>query len=195
MAFADHTRLPDSLQRLVDAELESGERVTWAEQPIPRRLARATLPVVLFGIPWTAFALFWMAMASEGVARSNGSGLFDLFPLFGLPFVLIGFGMLSAPWWAALGAKGTAYVLTDRRAIVIESAPWKGVSVRSFAPEKLGDLQRTQQPDGSGDLVFTQDSRRSAKGRDYTVDVGFLAIPDVKAAEERVRALAKGSDW
>ena len=37
------------------------------------------------------------------------------FPLFGLPFVLIGLGMLTAPHWAKRKALRTAYAVTDRR--------------------------------------------------------------------------------
>lgn len=191
MAFADHTQLPAPLRALVEAELASGERVTWAEQPIPGRLARSALPIMLFAIPWTLFALFWIGGA--WAATSRGGGADQLFPLFGLPFVLVGVAMLSSPYWAARSAKRTAYVLTDRRAIVMRSE-WTGMTVRSFEREKLGDLRRTQDADGSGDLVFTQDVQSGRRGV-TTTDVGFLAIPDVKAAEERVRALAGGSGW
>ncbi len=192
MAFSDHSQLPDPLRGLVEAELASGERVTWVEQPIAGRLARSALPVLLFAIPWTLFALFWMAGAAATTSRANG-GPERLFPLFGLPFVLVGLAMLSSPYWAARSAKRTAYVLTDRRAIIFQSG-WTSVTVRSFEREKLGDLRRTQAPDGSGDLVFTEDVSSGRRGT-TTTDVGFLAIPDVKAAEERVRALAGGTGW
>ena len=83
------------------------------------------------------------------------------------------------------------YVVTDRRAIVIRGG-WRGsVSVRSFEPEKLMDLRREQREDGSGDLVFGQDLKIGSKGRRYTMDYGFLAVPNAREAEEYVRALAR----
>jgi hypothetical protein len=190
MSYSDTTRLPQQLRSLVESELQSGERITWMEQPIAGRMARMTLPIVLFGIPWTAFALFWTAGAAWGTSKmESGPGLFSAFPLFGLPFILIGFGMLSSPYWARRKARRSAYVLTDRRAILF-TAGWRGsVMVRSFEPERLTDLRRKQQTDGSGDLVFAQDIRRDSDGDRPSTDVGFLAIREVKVVEELVRAL------
>src|SRR5688572_15650599 len=188
MSYSDTTRLPPQLRLLVESELQSGERITWMEQPIPSRMARMTLPIVLFGIPWTAFALFWTAGAAWGTSKmEHGPGLFSAFPLFGLPFILIGFGMLSSPYWARRKARRSAYVLTDRRAILF-TAGWRGsVTIRTFEPERLTDLRRKQHTDGSGDLVFAQDIRRD------NADVGFLAIREVKAVEELVRVLTQRS--
>jgi hypothetical protein len=39
--------------------------------------------------------------------------------------------------------------------------------------------------------VRSFESRVGAKGREYTVDYGFLAVPNVREAEEYVRALAR----
>jgi len=192
MNYPDTARLPQQLRSLVEAELQSGERITWMEQPIPGRMARMTLPIVLFGIPWTGFALFWTGAAAWGTSKiQSGRGLFSGFPLFGLPFILIGFGMLSSPYWARRRARRSAYVLTDRRAILF-TAGWRGsVTVRTFMPERLTDLRRKQHTDGSGDLVFAQDIRRDSDGDRHSTDVGFLAIREVKSVEELVRTLAQ----
>ncbi|MGD0261899.1 MAG: hypothetical protein ABSD29_19190 [Verrucomicrobiota bacterium] len=196
MEYQNKYNLPPELVTLVDRELESGEHVEWAAQPIPGRLARSAIPTVLFGIPWTAFAIFWTAMAAAGLWRKKSEGEFGwfrLFPLWGVPFILIGFGMLSSPFWARRQAKRTAYVLTDRRAIII-SVGWRSkVSLRSFDPPALMDLRRTERADGSGDLVFTSDQHTGNRGRDYSTAVGFTAIKDVKEVEERVRRLVRQS--
>jgi hypothetical protein len=190
MSFIDTAKLPYELRALVESEMQPGERIDWLDQPIPARLARSTWPILLFGIPWTAFALFWTAGAAWGTSKAgSGPWMFHLFPLFGLPFILIGLGMLSSPYWVHRQARRTAYVLTDRRAVVF-SAGWRGsTTVRSFDPTRLGDLQRKQHADGSGDLIFAQDMRRDSDGDRHTTNVGFLAIRNVKHAEEMVRAL------
>jgi hypothetical protein len=194
MSYFDTTHLPQQIRSLVESELQSGERITWLEQPIPGRMARMTWPIVLFGIPWTAFALFWTAGAAWATWKMDDApGLFSAFPLFGLPFILIGFGMLSSPCWVRRKARRSAYVLTDRRAILL-TAGWRGsVTVRSFEPERLTDLRRKQYADGSGDLVFAQDIRRDSDGDRHSANVGFLAIREVKAVEELVRALTQRS--
>ena len=176
------------LQRLIDAELYRDERVTWSAQPLPGRLARQAWPMVLFGLPWTAFAIFWVTMASRGVSASNHGGAFIFFPLFGLPFILIGIGMLSSPFWLRRQAGRTLYVLTNQRAIILSRGWFGRISVRSFAPEGLSDLRRNQYADGSGDLDFTQDIRRNNDGNSR-VSVGFLGVAEVKSVEEQIRAL------
>jgi hypothetical protein len=191
MGYTDLMQLPDSLRALVQAELQSAESVTWLEQPIPGRAARATWPVVLFSVPWTAFAVFWMVGAAWGTSRAHETGPFRVFPLFGLPFVAIGLGLFTSPFWARRSARRTVYLLTDRRAIVLCGGWGDTVNVRSFEPAALTDLRRSQHADGSGDLVFTQDVQLGRRGDTRSTNVGFLAISDVKSVEERVRALAE----
>lgn len=183
--------LPAALQTLVEAELNAGEKIIWIGRPNARRFALQSLPVVLFAIPWTAFALFWMAGAA-GFKIPNFNQGFDLFPLFGIPFVLIGFGMLSTPLWMKRKAKRTAYVLTTERAIVFDGG-FRSTTIQSFGPERLNDLQRKQRSDGSGDLIFERKLSSNNDGGQRTTDLGFLAIPNVKEVEELVRKLVKRS--
>src|SRR5688500_8206607 len=49
---------PD-LRRAIDAELDAGERIVWLRQPVPWLLWRSSLVVLIFGVPWTGFAVFW----------------------------------------------------------------------------------------------------------------------------------------
>ena len=106
--------IPPELEEKVERELESGERIAWMEQPIPRYFTAMSTGAFLFAIPWTAFALFWICGASGFKLPDFSKGGFSFFPLFGVPFVLIGLGMLSSPWWAHRKALKTVYVITDR---------------------------------------------------------------------------------
>ncbi len=89
--------LPEPLQRLVDRELERDERVEWIGQPRAAFFTPGATVMFLFAIPWTSFAIFWTVMAACGTMQeakqADGAGLFSVFPLFGLPFILIGCGM------------------------------------------------------------------------------------------------------
>ena len=177
------------LQRLIQAELRPSERVLWSSAPRPMRLARKTLPTVLFGIPWTAFAIFWIAGASgfKMPDFSHGSGLF---PLFGIPFVLIGFGMLSSPYWAARKAASSAYVVTNERAIIFESSVFGGISIHSFLPHQLSNIRRIQLSDGSGDLILEKKITTDSEGSSSTTDIGFFGIHEVKNVEAMVISIA-----
>jgi hypothetical protein len=180
---------PTELSSLVEAELAKGERIVWIGRPIPWLLARSSLPMVLFGIPFTAFALFWMGLAS-GFGHAAGPGPSGFFVLFGIPFVLVGLGMLTSPFWMFLRALRTAYAITDRRALTLERCLWGQVNVRSFDPASLAVLARTQRADGSGNLVFQREYRPQGRHGRF-VEIGFLGVPDVKEVEDRVRELVR----
>lgn len=186
-ATLDLAVLPDDLDQTVRAELEPGERLVWLQQPSGRSpLPWFAYAPALFGIPFTAFAVFWMVAAGWGVwgggavgpkAPNGNAGPFVLFPLFGLPFVFVGLGMLSGPFWIRRrmrrSAAQTAYAITDRRAIVFDggyqasrlSHPMGTIAgplghrsgdlrIQSYAPEQLARRERVQNRDGTGDILF-----------------------------------------
>lgn len=86
--------IPDKIQARVSGELEPGEVISWIEQPVPRYFTPKATGAFLFGIPWTAFAIFWTLGAAAQSAPSDSSkgimNVFSLFPMFGIPFILIG---------------------------------------------------------------------------------------------------------
>lgn len=175
-------KFPPELQTAIRSELKAFERVRWAAQPIPRRMMRKALPILFFAIPWTAFALFWMAMAFTMVGTpKDGKIIGIVFPLFGLPFVLIGFAMLSAPWWAARTAKRTVYVLTDNRALIITVG--RSIRTQSYRLDQLKERTKRTNADGSGDLIFSRESYCDSDGDRRTRTHGFEGVPDVRAAE------------
>ena len=66
------------------------EQMVWAGQPRPGRFMRASIPMALFGIPFTAVAIFtlWAAFgrfsSEHDLERPSGFGAL-LLPLFALP--------------------------------------------------------------------------------------------------------------
>ncbi|MCE9530678.1 MAG: hypothetical protein K8T89_06060 [Planctomycetes bacterium] len=190
----DNSSLAPELDTRVRSELRDNEQLLWVGQPRPGRCARQALPIVLFGIPWTAFALFWMVAAS-GMLFGGGGGLGAIgiiFPLFGLPFVLIGLAMLSSPYWLRKRAKRTCYALTNRRAIVWKASWFGSVEVRSYGPNELTKLRRVEYPNGEGDIVFEETTVTFGRDADgnrtaQTNRNGFMAIENVRAIEELLR--------
>ncbi|RBP45795.1 hypothetical protein DES53_102177 [Roseimicrobium gellanilyticum] len=167
--------LPKDVAVLVEAELHSSERVVWTGQPIPGRFAWRGIGDVLFGIPWTAFTIFCMVKGD------------DSSKLFGLPFLLIGVWLLSGPYRMRLKAARTAYVVTDKRALILEGDWCRSTAIRSCEPQHLGDIRCVQKPDRSGDIIFGC----TAISSDEIADYGFLGIHDVKHVETLVRQLSK----
>src|SRR5262245_60481290 len=135
-------QIPYELREKVNRELDAGEQIQWLQMPVPRYFTPGATAGFLFGIPWTAFAIFWTAGASWGTSRAGDAGFFRVFPLFGVPFILIGLGMLSGPFWAHRKALKTVYVITNRRAITFDGG-WT-TTIRSYPPERLTDVYRKE---------------------------------------------------
>ena len=192
----DSSTLPAELDDRVRSELRDGERLLWVGQPRPAWFPRESLPVMLFGIPFTAFSIFWM-VAATGILFGDTDGKGPtlafriLFPLFGLPFVLIGLWMVLAPYWHRRKAKRSCYALTDRRAILWEAGSFRSVAVRTYGPDDLSKVYRVEYGNGRGDLVFEEihRQRRSSKGRRWTSVTrhGFLDVDNVRGVEELLR--------
>lgn len=181
-------RVPRELREFVDAELREGEKIAWMGCPNARPFPLPTLPLVLFAIPWTAFAVFWIvSAASMGDSGPGSEGVFRFFPLFGVPFVLVGIGMLSSPLWALRRASKFVYVVTDRRAIIVGGLFSR--TVTSYGPERITHLSRKEKKDGSGDLFFQSEVAKQANLASLQPQRSFLGIPDVKAVEDMVREM------
>jgi len=195
--YADLYDLPRPLRDALESELSSGERLLWADRPAVTRNLRESLPILFFGIPWTAFSVFWMVMASGILRQGSGggapTGVNILFALFGLPFVGIGLAMLSAPYFAWRAAQNTVYAITTKRVLILNAGRTR--SVRAYLPQRAADLQRTERADGSGDLIFGPTgggrhggSGTSGPGGASLLPPMFTGIPNVRAVEELMRA-------
>lgn len=183
------TTIPPRLLAMVERELSPGERVRWMEQPIPRFFTPMATGAFLFAIPWTTFAVFWICGAAGFKLPDFRQGGFSLFPLFGVPFVLIGLGMLSSPLWAYRRSLQSVYVVTDRRAITFEGG-WT-TTIRSYPPAQLQQSYRKEKRDGTGDVVLGQRIVQGSNGNGHqTQDLGFLRIREPRKVEQLLQQLA-----
>ncbi|MBC8103479.1 MAG: hypothetical protein H7Z41_12950 [Cytophagales bacterium] len=208
----------ETLQQRIGSEIDPGERVLRVGAPDPAKRAASGIPLLLFGIPFTLFAVFWTTTAGRftalfsGVVRSadNGPGTssgpgavfaapFLLFPLFGLIFVVIGINLLLAPLWAYLRAQRTVYAITDRRAITVEAnALGGGRAVRSYGPGEIAKMERRESAQGVGDLIFSRErysTYHNGQHRSRTRENGFFAIADTHAVERILRDTFLGGGY
>src|SRR5438270_1294317 len=94
------TMNPGDAQLRAQSELQSGESILWTGTADPGRAALSALPASLFGLPFAGFALFWITQAYHATSTMNRSSNnafvkgFGVFPLFGLPFLLVGLGIV-----------------------------------------------------------------------------------------------------
>lgn len=186
-------QIPKELRRKIDNELQPGEFIRWVEQPIPRFFTAASIGSVLFGIPWTSFAIFWMWGASGFKLPDLREGLQPqhLFALFGVPFVLIGFGMLSSPLWVWRAARKTVYLVTDKRAISIQGG-WS-TTIRSYLPDQLKDVYRKERADGTGDVIIAIRRWKDSDGDQRSEEIGFLGVRNPREVENMLRQLVQNN--
>lgn len=188
---------PMQVEQIAQGQLDGGERLLWSGTPDAGATALAALPVSLFGIPFGAFATFWIWTAFTTTSRlSRGRGPWILFPLFGVPFLLVGLGMLTAPLWVWRAAKRTVYAVTSKRVLIITAGANRGV--RSYGPADLGNLVRVERADGRGSLSFGGGFAAGGAWptNGMVVRVGptgtlsrvtLVGIPDVREVEHLIR--------
>jgi hypothetical protein len=104
----------DDVLEQLQSVIQPGETVVWSGRPDPAVfLTAADGYLIPFSVFFTGFSIFWIIGASSAPAGS-------LFPLFGVPFVVIGayylIGRFLTKW---ILKRLTAYAITNRRSIVL----------------------------------------------------------------------------
>lgn len=187
-----HTSIPRIVRDCVEQQLQPGERLVWMEQPEPRLWTSASRGAFIFAIPWTAFACFWTGMAFWMTIRDKNGPIFRyLFPLFGLPFVGVGFYLFSMPWRNQARSRRTAFAVTDRRILQVVSNPRGGAHVQSLDAPQIGTIERQERSDGTGSLFFSGiPIVPGPKGRSTRSWAGFVDIREPRMVEEIIRTMA-----
>ncbi len=165
---------------MVKPELEAKEQLRWIGRPSPWACAWAkSWSMFLFSFLFGGFSIYWV----YGAASKGGD---KLFPLFGVPFVLIGLAMFLSPVWQYLKARATVYAVTDRRALIHCTFP--RYSVLSYFPRDIDRLEKTLTGNGAGNLIFRAETRQSGENW-QTIKHGFYGAPDINGAEHQLRRI------
>ena len=167
-------------QGMVRSELQADESLQWTGTADAGRAAISALPAMIFGIPFAGFALFWMTMAYHGtrtVSRS-ASPVFSVFPLLGLPFLLIGLGIVSAPLFAYLKALKTTYAITDKRVLIITDGRTR--TVKSCTPADIVSVDHRERAGGTGDVIIRTNGVIQQRNSISQVSIGLLGVNNVK---------------
>ncbi len=177
------------LENELRRELSAGERILWSAQPLSRRL-KGGFGIWVFGVPWTLFSLFWVGMtlmpwfmadkAPDGMKWTFGI----VMPIFGLPFILVGFAMLWSPIKAMRLTRQTVYGLTNLRLIRLVTG--KNREVATVLLDQIGPMDRSEARDGTGHLRIQTHSRIDSDGDRITQKFEVLGVPDVARLERLV---------
>ncbi len=102
-----------------DGLLASDEEILWQGQPQGRIIWRDALSMQsVMGLAFGGFAIFWI-IGARGSSPEDDAVFAFVFPLLGIPFVLIGLWLAVGRlvWDAAMRA-GTHYTLTNHHAYI-----------------------------------------------------------------------------
>jgi hypothetical protein len=176
---------PHDAWTIASGLMAPGERLIWADRPLPQSKERRRTGFVALGLGFALVGLYWTSQAWAAGATVVWVGL---------PFVALGIGFASAPWWRRRAP--LVYAVSDQRALIIRAE--RQPRVRSFGPADLQELEIEERPDGSGDLIFRRetmlvphpvDDKTRYRARPWVRRTGFLVVPDVRRAAVAVRRL------
>ncbi len=108
----------------VNRQLGNGEHVLWRGCPVgPRWLERQDVVMLPFSLLWGFIVLGWEVT----VLVNDGTRNTILFPLFGIPFVILAIYLLVVRLFVRRWMRArTVYAVTDQRAISIAPSLWGG---------------------------------------------------------------------
>lgn len=181
--------LPRGLAAALERAIEPDEQVLWLARPNVLGFMSRSFRDVLIGLSFVAFPVVLLFL-SVATIRRGGTG--EIAPpawfmlLWGVLFAVIGASLLLSPfsaWWLA---RRTLYVVTDRRAILID-APWRR-RIQSFAGERLLNATRNEDAYGRGDIILERLTVQNSKGRSSIQETGFFGLDDVKRVDHLMRA-------
>lgn len=138
---------------IIKNELDGNERLIWTGQPKRGVIFRSSdIFMVPFSIMWGGFALFWETTALIEFFRA-GSNMPIIFPLFGIPFVIVGIYIMAGRFWIdAKRREGTYYGLTDKRIIIISGILSR--KIKSLNLRTLRDVSVSEKSNGTGTVTF-----------------------------------------
>jgi hypothetical protein len=125
-----------------------GEKLIWSDRPAQGLLVTGRdWFLIPFSLIWGGFAIFW----ELGVAKATKAPAF--FPLFGIPFVLVGlyliFGRFIVDAWAR---QNMEYAVTSKRILISRSAPFGKFIALNL--HQLPAINLTETRDGRGTIRF-----------------------------------------
>jgi hypothetical protein len=148
-------QIPKKIRKKIDKVIQPGEFIKWADQPIPHYFTTDSIIKFSFGIVWNSLIVFMNLQSMSLGGLDTGSkkiAMFCMISIFLAPFYLIGFIMISSPLRVWRTARKTVYIVTDKRAIIIQCG-WRS-KIISYLPDQLKDTYRKERADGTGDVVI-----------------------------------------
>jgi hypothetical protein len=187
---SDVAKLPPELGEHVMAELQRGERVSYAGRPNWRAEWPKLALIFVFGAGWSAVCfpmVFFTGAAALGFIPFKFGGapaspwVAVLALLFLLPFAAIGLLCLAAPFAGIAKSARTVHVVTDRRILNVYGGHRRGAD--SYPLATINFVKRKDRRQGSGSLEIGYGVAHDSDGDPRPLQFDWSGIPDVRRAE------------
>jgi hypothetical protein len=183
-----------SLRRLepLDAakrEARVGEEMLWAGRPLGKSWRGEAIGRFVFGVAFGGFALLWTTIAYYAVSDAeDGSFMVYLFPLFGVPFLFVGFGMLYSTATVARRLMSTVYALSNQRFLILTD--WPRYAACSVELATVTAVKKLPKGDGAGSLVLVH----TGEGAPRETFAGVPGVASVGDQLEQMRLKLRGRE-
>ncbi|MCA0204416.1 MAG: aspartate carbamoyltransferase catalytic subunit [Proteobacteria bacterium] len=175
--------------------LEEGETILWQGRPVTGVRLRDFLGLPLvFGLFFTGFSLVWIAMAR---LMTQGED-FSVFPLFGLPFLLVGlYVAFGLPFGKDYLRKRSWYTLSDRKAYVatelfgkrrLKAVPYAEMNILELEDGTPGSVTFKREITVSQYTRRNRSGGRSRRSQTTTTNIGFERIEDARTVYRMIAA-------
>lgn len=192
-----------NIREQFNGELMPDENIQWVGQPDPNVIfSKSDILLIPFSLMWGGFAIFWEATALSSTLSSKNFTTPDLiFPLFGIPFVLIGLYMIFGRFLHKKWKKQrTYYAVTDKRVLVLTKT--LGSTIQAKSINNIETITKSVGHDGNGSLIFGDTPNLSAFNN-FSMDFmqfnqsnapAFFDIKDANSVYELVNRLKNQSN-
>ena len=172
------------------------EDLLWSGTPKTGVFLQAQDAVLIpFSLFWCGFAVFWEVMALRGTsAGPEPFGPVAIFPLFGLPFIVIGLYLVAGRFFFdAYRRARTIYGVSNERVIILRNL-WSE-NMTSVPLDQLPQTTLTEYRDGTGSIQFGEAlpafyARRGGVWPGAATN-SFERIPDAKTVDDLIRERAR----
>jgi hypothetical protein len=177
------------------------EKIIWTGTPKQGLLLTSRdMLLVPFSVLWGGFAIFWeysvLFLIRPHHAVAAPAPVVTFFPLFGVPFVLIGLYMMFGRFFLdAQLRKRTAYAITNQRVLILRSGLMN--KFVSLSLDRPPGLTLSEGRNGSGTITFGEGGSNWARpGFQVWVPAldpvpRFLNIENVRTVFDQIQRLVR----
>ncbi len=158
---------------IIEENLMDGESILWKGKPQIKIFTIADIPITIFALFWCGFVTMWEINAIKMSPKTPG---FDFFPIFGLPFVIVGLYLLIGRFfYRYFNLKNTHYFVTNKRIVELTKFFGKNISREIFL-DSLTGVEKTVEKNGASTIFFKSTGQNFTTGNNLFL-TGFSQIP------------------